>query len=237
MHLFAGAGGGVLADILLGHQPICAVEINNYCQQDLAQRQKDGVIPWFPIFDDVTRFDGKPWKGLVDVLAGGFPCTDISAARTNNHINGKQRGLDGEKSGLWSEMARIIREVEPGGVFVENSGLLTVRGINRVLWDLAEMGFNAKWGVLSGGHLGAPHERERLWIVASNPDRPQLKGGSLSGGIHQEHSDIGNMGWWQNTPEFHRMDDGMAFGLDRLKAIGNGQIPIVAATAFRMLSR
>ncbi len=73
MHLFAGAGGGLIADLLLGHQPVCAVEIEPYCQQVLSARQKDGLLPWFPIFDDVKEFDGRRFRGLVDVIAGGFP--------------------------------------------------------------------------------------------------------------------------------------------------------------------
>jgi DNA (cytosine-5)-methyltransferase 1 len=73
LHLFAGAGGGILADMLLGHRPIAAVEIEPYCQQVLHQRQKDGILPWFPIFSDVCEFDGRRFKGLVDIIAGGFP--------------------------------------------------------------------------------------------------------------------------------------------------------------------
>jgi DNA (cytosine-5)-methyltransferase 1 len=159
MHLFAGAGGGLLADLLLGHQPVCAVEINEYCQQVLSARQKDGCLPWFPIFADITQFDGNPWRGRVDVVSGGFPCQDISVA-------GKGLGLDGERSGLWGEMFRIICEVQPRFVFVENSPMLTVRGLGKVLGDLASVGFDARWGVLGAAHLGASHLRERIWIVA-----------------------------------------------------------------------
>lgn len=73
LHLFAGAGGGLLADLLLGHVPVAAVEIDPYCQQVLSARQKDGILPWFTIFDDVRTFDGRRFKGLVDIVAGGFP--------------------------------------------------------------------------------------------------------------------------------------------------------------------
>ena len=88
LHLFAGGGGGLLSDIILGHQPVCAVEIDGYCQQVLAARQKDGNLPWFPIFDDVKQFNGKEWRGLVDIVAGGFPCTDLSAAGRGAGITG-----------------------------------------------------------------------------------------------------------------------------------------------------
>lgn len=160
MHLFAGAGGGILADLLLGHQPVCAVEIDEYCQQVLSARQEDGCFPWFPIFEDVQAFDGKPWRGIVDIVAGGFPCQDISVA-------GKGAGLDGERSGMWHHMARIIGEVRPRYVLVENSPALASRGLGRVLADLAALGFDACWGVLGASDVGAPHKRERIWIVAN----------------------------------------------------------------------
>ena len=161
MHLFAGAGGGLLADVLLGHQPVCAVEIDEYCQQVLSARQEDGCFPWFPIFEDVQVFDGRPWRGIVDVVCGGFPCQDISAA-------GRGAGIDGERSGLWREMARIVGEVRPRYVFVENSPLLVGRGLAVVLGDLAEMGYDAQWACISASDTGAPHQRDRVWIVANH---------------------------------------------------------------------
>ena len=159
MHLFAGAGGGILADLLLRHQPVCAVEIDEYCQQVLSARQADGTFPWFPIFADVTKFDGRPWRGVVDVVCGGFPCQDISAA-------GGGSGIDGERSGLWREMARIVGEIRPRFVFVENSPLLVGRGLAVVLGDFADMGYDAQWFRLSASNCGAPHQRDRCWLVA-----------------------------------------------------------------------
>src|SRR5690606_31894660 len=141
LHLFAGAGGGVLGGMLLGHTCVCAVEIEPYPRKVLLQRQRDGILPKFPIWDDVRTFDGKPWRGLVDVVCGGFPCQDISAA-------GKGAGITGSRSGLWSEFKRIIREVRPRFVWVENSPMLTSRGLGVVLADLAALGYNARWGVL-----------------------------------------------------------------------------------------
>jgi len=91
--------------MLLGHVPVCAVELGKHCRKSLLQRQRDGLLPWFPIWDDITTFDGNPWRGRVDVICGGFPCQDISSA-------GKGAGIDGDRSGLWREMVRIIREVE-----------------------------------------------------------------------------------------------------------------------------
>ena len=162
--LFAGAGGGILGGKLLGWRTVCAVEIDSFCRRVLLARQRDGHLPPFPIWDDVCTFDGKPWRGHIDVISGGFPCQDISAA-------GKGAGIEGERSGLWSEMARIIREVGPRYVFVENSPILTSRGLGTVLGDLAEMGYHAKWCVLGAHHVGAPHKRDRIWILANSSGR------------------------------------------------------------------
>ena len=157
--LFAGAGGGILGGKLLGWKTICAVEWEPYPTSVLITRQNEGILAPFPIWDDVCTFDGRPWRGRVDVVSGGFPCQDISAA-------GKGAGIDGARSGMWSHMARIVREVGPRFVFVENSPMLTSRGLGRVLGDLAAMGYDARWGVLGAVDAGAPHKRDRIWIVA-----------------------------------------------------------------------
>lgn len=162
--LFAGAGGGILGGKLLGWRTVCAVELNSYCASVLMRRQNEGNLSPFPIWDDVTTFDGRPWRGIADVISGGFPCQDISAA-------GRGAGIDGERSGLWSEMARIIGEVRPRFVFVENSPMLISRGLARVLADLATLGFDAKWGIVGAHHATAPHKRDRIWVFAWNPNR------------------------------------------------------------------
>jgi DNA (cytosine-5)-methyltransferase 1 len=158
-HLFAGAGGGILGDLLLGHNPIGACEIEPYPRDVLLARQRDGHLPNFPIWDDVATLDGNPWRGTVDVLCGGFPCQDISAA-------GKGAGITGERSGLWKEYARLIGEMRPRFVFAENSPLLRTRGLGVVLEDLAALGYNARWGIIGAGAVGAPHKRDRMWVLA-----------------------------------------------------------------------
>jgi len=157
--LFAGAGGGILGGHLLGWRTVCAVEIEDYPRRVLLARQRDGILPRFPIWDDIKTFDGNPWRGRVDVVSGGFPCQDISAA-------GKGAGIRGERSGMWAEMARVVSEVRPRYVFVENSPMLTSRGLGVVLGDLSTMGYDARWGVLGARHVKAPHKRDRIWIVA-----------------------------------------------------------------------
>ena len=299
--LFAGAGGGILGGHLLGWRTVCAVEWEPYPASVLCARQNDGLLQTFPIWDDVQTFDGQPWAGIVDVVSGGFPCQDISAA-------GKGTGIDGERSGMWKEMARIICEVRPRFVFVENSPMLTSRGLGTVLGDLASMGFDARWGVLGAADVGANHQRDRIWIVAKwrgqlsraqhnrvrrweqqqasvektsitntrrkseRPDkrlqptgeisigkntsivcgevsntssiRPQRQGkheqpiSSEAGSDRQANlfKPISSSNFWATEPNVGRVADGVAFRVDRLKAIGNGQVPLCAATAWRVLN-
>ena len=172
--LFAGYGGGILGGYLLGWRTVCAVEVAPDARERLMARQDDGSLRPFPIWDDVSTFDGKPWAGRVDVISGGFPCQDISVA-------GKGAGITGARSGLWGEFARIIGEVRPQFVFVENSPALVARGLGTVLGDLAALGLDARWGVLGAVHAGAPHKRERIWIVGQVPD-------ASGGGDGAEHS-------------------------------------------------
>lgn len=241
LHLFAGAGGGILGGILLGHRTVCAVEIEPYCRRVLLQRQRDGILPRFPIWDDVRTFDGTPWRGIADVVCGGFPCQDISVA-------GRGAGIEGERSGLWGEMARIISEVQPRFIFVENSPALAIRGLGRVLGDLAALGFDAEWGVLGACDTGLEMLRERIWILARNDGNrvSRLEQAGSIGEIGQRRKDrqkdlrvvaenpfSKNSGWPQ--PLLRRGDDGLADRVDRIRAIGNGQVPAVAALAWKTL--
>jgi DNA (cytosine-5)-methyltransferase 1 len=236
--LFAGAGGGILGGKLLGWRTVCAVEFEPYAAGVLAQRQNDGLLAPFPIWNDVRTFDGRPWRGLVDVVSGGFPCQDISPAGTG-------AGLEGERSGLWFEFARILGDVRPRYVFIENSAALITRGLDRVLGDLAALGFDARWTVLSAEDCGAPHERERAWIVAharevvgsprprpvKQPREPAVQPWDYSG-ISRDREGR----WVEMAREFRRLDDGMAHAVERTQAAGNGQVPIVAATAWQILT-
>lgn len=239
--LFAGAGVGILGGCLLGWHTVAAVEIERYPRECLLQRQRDGILPPFPIWDDVCTFDGKPWSGLVDVVSGGFPCQDISSA-------GKGAGIDGARSGLWAEMYRIICEVRPRFAFMENSPMLTSRGLHRVLGNLAEAGYHASWMVLGAGDIGAPHQRDRIWILgedASNSCLSQRKGADGQPlQPQQKNTGTGNScrlgetrNAWETEPSVGRVADGVARRVDRLKAIGNGQVPLVAATAFCHLKK
>jgi len=267
--LFAGAGGGILGGHLLGWRTVCAVEWEQYPASVLCARQNDGLLPPFPIWDDVQTFDGKPWRGIVDVVSGGFPCTDISIA-------GRGAGLDGESSSMWYHMARVVSEVRPRFVFVENSPMLIHRGIGRVLGDLSSLGFDTRWTVMGANEVGAPHQRDRTWIVAHSrhgggggiwttqkgPEsskewstHPNQIGRSseqsetlahtssqdaqrqrVSLGIRKERDTPSGTGWWAVEPRVGRVADGVAARVDRLKAIGNGQVPQVVAAVWRKLS-
>jgi len=262
--LFAGAGGGILGEKLLGWRTVCAVEWEPYPASVLCARQNDNLLPPFPIWDDVQTFDGHPWRGVVDVISGGFPCQDISAA-------GKGDGLDGERSGMWKHMARLVGEVRPRFVFVENSPMLTTRGGTRVIADLAALGYDCRWTVMGAADVGANHQRDRMWIVAytnstygkrneraKRTQQEHANADSASelahtengwdvwrdrfmGTAEQEHNHRGSQAngggkWWQAEPNVGRVADGVAARVDRLKSIGNGQVPLCAAEAFRLLA-
>ena len=231
--LFAGAGGGILGGHLLGWRTVCAVEWESYPASVLLARQNDGILPPFPIWDDVQTFDGNPWRGIVDVVSGGFPCQDISAA-------GNGDGLDGERSGMWREMARIIGEVRPKYAFVENSPMLTTRGLGTVLRDLATLGYDAEWCVLGANDVGAFHRRDRIWIVA-HTSNIGLQRNIKKQQISKQKNTIRGLEQWRglfnplSKPIGIRSLNGVAAGVDRLKAIGNGQVPLCAATAWNIL--
>jgi len=255
--LFAGAGGGILGGHLLGWRTVCAVEWEPYAACVLAARQNDGLLSPFPIWDDVQTFDGRPWRNRVDVVSGGFPCQDISVA-------GKGAGIDGARSGMWGHMARIVGEVRPRYVFVENSPALLTRGLGRVLSDLAALGYDCRWTVLGAADVGANHKRDRFWLVAhangvrelqpqgskcdqrgwignrsedvADSNSTQRKRRRFCVGARTQHADFGSSSWWFSEPNLGRVAHGVAARVDRLKAIGNGQVPLCAATAWKLLN-
>jgi DNA (cytosine-5)-methyltransferase 1 len=266
--LFAGAGGGILASHMLGWRTVCAVEIDDYARSVLLARQNDGILEPFPIWDDVRTFDGKPWRGFVDVVSGGFPCTDISIAKS---LHGRD-GINGERSGLWREFLRVVDECLPEYVFGENSPELRNMGLSYIVRELSSRGYVCKWTTIGADDCGLPHKRKRLWFLASNPsfkrlerhnrdghaekrweeeDRPSSDGSIFLCsfcGYQMEIDDRygcpnclgGEIGCFDTRPllqpRITGMDNGVANRMDRLRAIGNGQVPRVAATAFRLLN-
>ena len=251
LELFAGAGGGILAQQLLGHLTVGAVEITPYCRNVLLQRQRDLCLPVFPVWDDVTTFraDNPECAAYIGWLrsirselciSGGFPCQDISSC-------GKGSGIAGAKSGLWHEMARIIGEIQPAFVFAENSPMLATRGLGTVLESLAAMGYDARWCVLGADDLGYPIIRKRMWILGV---RDGVNGQGYDAGRGQS-SPVAQYVWSSadiarlQDADVDRMladglalraSDGLAGSVEPVRAVGNGQVPAVAALAWRLLS-
>ena len=157
LDLFSGIGGfAVSAKWALGNKVKIAgfCEIDEFCQTILEKH-----FPKVPIYDDVRNVNNRIIKTKIDIVTGGFPCQDISLA-------GKGKGIEGERSGLWKEMFRIIGEFRPRWAIIENVSALTSRGLTVVLNDLAKAGYDAEWQCISAKEVGARHKRERIWIVA-----------------------------------------------------------------------
>lgn len=166
LSLFSGGGGGVYGSKLLGWKTIGYVEYDDYCQKIISQRIKDGVFDYAPIFGDIrtfAAFHASSYRGLVDVITAGFPCQPFSTA-------GKQRGSDDERN-MWPATLDVIRAIRPQYALLENvPGLLGKhRYFETILKDLSEAGYDVRWVCLSAAEVGAPHKRERLWILASMP--------------------------------------------------------------------
>lgn len=261
LHLFAGAGGGLLADLILGHEPVCAVEWDAYCCQVLRERTAEGWFPNLQVFEgDVRMFPASDWKGRVDCIHAGFPCQDISIA-------GKRAGVDeGTRSGLYREVLRCADEIRPKFLFLENVSAILSNGLGTVLGDLAARGYDCRWCCLRASDVGAPHQRDRWWCLAyavspgkwwdtresqvKENDLPagestrltprtykeskretERSKGFKSWGIYHE-----NRGWWTVEPHLGRVAHGVASRVDRLKALGNGQVALQAALAWTLLN-
>lgn len=158
LDLFSGIGGFSLGLERAGMETVAFVEIDPACQKVLKKHWPD-----VPVFADIkiTTKAKLDEYGIttIDIICGGFPCTDISACWAGP-------GLSGSRSGLWFEYARLIGEIQPKYVIIENVANLVKRGLDTVIENLAELGYSAAWGVLAASICGAPHERERLYIVA-----------------------------------------------------------------------
>ena len=259
LHLFAGIGGGILAGSLLGFHLVGAVEIDEWCQHVLRSRLGSEVV----VGGDISHFDATSLCGSVDLVAGGFPCEDISLA-------GKGAGLAGARSGLWFEMRRVVEETKPAYVFIENSPALRTRGLGTILRGLADLGFDAEWSDLRASDVGAPHIRRRLWILGAHPDRYRRQGISPQDlcaawkqeprrgdahGLRALVPDAGGEGfpqwlgteaewaraaaaggsWWFGEPALGRVADGFPGRVEQVRALGKAQVPFCAAHAFRRL--
>jgi len=303
LSLFSGAGGGLLGTKLLGWRNVGYVEWDSYCQRVLAQRIDDGYLDPAPIFTDVREFvksgAAAEYRGFADVVTAGFPCQPFSVA-------GKRAGADDERN-MWPATIDCIRAVRPRFAFLENvPGLLVSGYFGRILGDLAESGYDCRWRILSAAEMGAPHRRQRLWIVAyserqrrnsrqvhtgnqsqalsagqadssitggqdvadteGNAERARLRTNEQVGERRRRSGDSGSevsdtkesrlqgsdaegpaqtggrivqrseCDWWSTEPDVGRVAHGVASRVDRLKALGNGQVPAVVAAVWRLLS-
>ena len=228
LDLFSGIGGFSLGlEGAGGFETVAFCEIEPYCRRVLAKHW-----PGVPCYDDVRNLTADTLRrdGIaVDVICGGFPCQDISVA----NVTGK--GLAGERSGLWREYARLVREIRPQFVVIENVAALLGRGLGDVLGDVSESGYDAEWFALPASALGAPHQRDRLWIVA-------YPGGSGREGHHSITSILERRAaaftvdrnpfsdaWRALDGGFAdlRTGDGLSVVVDRhrVKALGNAVVP------------
>lgn len=197
-------------------------EVNKYCRKILKKHW-----PNTEIHDDIQTLTVKP--RTFDVVCGGFPCQDISYA-------GKGAGLAGERSGLWYEMCRVINEAKPSWVIAENVSALRSRGLDEVLRSLDEIGYNAQWHCIPASAVGAPHRRDRIWIVAYPNDRGsavwrhwELSGSekvtSLWGFIRRGTQEFISRQWWKIESRPHGVANGVPNRVDRLKQLGNALVP------------
>lgn len=225
--LFSGIGGFELGAKLVGIETKWSCEIQEFQRRILKKN-----FPNTKQYEDITELQ-KP--EYVDIISGGFPCQDISVA-------GKGEGINGKRSGLWCEMFRIIREVRPKYVIIENSPALTIRGFETVLCDLSKIGYDAEWQCLSGRTFGIQQNRERLYCIAY-PNSKHNEGSSTQQvfrklDLSREFTRV--YPGWRTRPDlpesrFLRATNGLRPWLDRVGAVGNAVMPLVALYLFRCI--
>ena len=218
LHLFAGIGGGIYGGMMLGHKCCGGVEIDSYAKNVLIQRQKDGWMEEFPIYNDITKLNGKDFKGTFDVLCGGFPCQAFSSAAHGKNIAEKN---------LWDYMRLFVKESEAPIVFAENVAL---RAITKAQQDLMELGYRVSICKLSCKDLGADHQRNRFWLLAVKDELIFEKLYSNVSALPKIHSKC----WTLNANEIIYPSKDLE-RRNQLRGIGNAQSPLVCATAFRIL--
>lgn len=230
--LFSGIGGFELGADRAGIQTLWNCEVEPFQRAVLKKN-----FPNAKQYEDIRRMQ---CPGYVDIISGGFPCQDISVA-------GKMEGIKGERSGLWSEMWRVIRNVRPKYVIIENSPALLIRGFERVLCDLSQIGYNAEWQVISNKSFGYPHRRDRLYAVAySNKIGSQgdfCKYGAFNS-IFREWASNKNDGYSLSkriyempTSDVIRNGDGFRDWTHRVGSIGNSVNPTIAHYLFECIKR
>ena len=206
LDIFSGIGGFSIGLEAASMQTVAFCEINPFCQKILKKHWSS-----VPIFFDITTIDKKDLKTLprIDVIAGGFPCQDISVA-------GKQKGITGKRSGLWREFARLINEIRPKYAIIENVANLRSKGLISVLQDLWEIGYNAEWHCIPATAFGAPHRRDRIWIIAY-PNGKRWSGGTYN----QRRRYLSNNENWQYSEIQQERDIGESWTSKTCKILSN----------------
>ena len=238
LDLFSGYGGITLA-LREYVEPVMYCEIERYAQAMLISRMDDGSLPFAPVWNDVTTLDGTKLRGLVDFVNAGFPCQDISSA-------GKGAGLDGKRSGLFYEVIRICKEASPLFIFLENVAAIRTRGSIEVQEELASLGYDCRFGMLSAAEVGAVHERDRWFCLAKRRDaadaisigtQVQTKGHLSAVKLFRGQSENGKASERIRPTEspICGANDVVANRVDRIKALGNGVAPPQVKAAFEIL--
>jgi len=235
LDLFSGIGGLSIA-LKDWVRPIVYCEIDSYCQGILLNRQFDGLLPKAPIWDDVNSLRIRDYERSVDIIYGGFPCQDISVA-------GHGKGLEGKRSGLYWEIHRLVKEICPKFVFLENVPALSVRGGVEVVSSITEMGYDCRWCNISAASIGALHKRERWFLLAKSRskrlegqrDRTECpsKKESMLASLPSERKTISY--WGKNERPVCGVAHGVPHRLDRIRALGNAVVPSQAKEAFKIL--
>ena len=233
LDLFSGIGGFALAGQWVwgnDHEIVGFCEIDKYCHKVLNKN-----FPGVPIYEDIRKLTGKDFKN-IDLITGGFPCQDISVAKPDG------KGIDGNRSGLWSEMYRVLGVVRPKFAIIENVANIINRGLERVICDLTRIGYDCEWQMLEGYQVGLPHKRRRIFIIAyPNSLRQKYNFQKKIQGfepvprqLYRSTQDI--VGRWDLCePLVYRSGHGIPNWVDRIKGLGNAIVPQVAYKVMKMI--
>ena len=231
---FSGIGCFSLGLERAGFETVAFCEISEFPRKVLAKHWPD--VPIYEDVRDVSKQRLDEYGIRCDVVTGGFPCQDISSA-------GSGEGIDGERSSLWKEMCRVISEVRPRNAWLENSPLLVERGLAVVIGDLTEIGYDLRWCVLGSDNIGASHHRKRFWGLATNSECVgQSESRGYDNAICEAKADDRQTDWFKRILQGRTMpyvcgeNHGMADGVDRLRAVGNGQDPRTFRLAWDILN-
>jgi DNA (cytosine-5)-methyltransferase 1 len=227
LDLFSGIGGFSLGLERAGMKTVAFCEFDQACHKVLQKHW-----PKTPIYNDVRTLNGTNLQGTIDVICGGFPCQDIS-------LVGKGGGLHGKRSGLWWEFHRLIKEIKPSYVIAENVTALRSRGLDEVLRSLVEIGYDAEWHCISASAIGAPHRRDRVWIIGYPNNQSGLETTQTIMPNRESWQTWKNNcgGYWGSLSRTRRpipqsisigVDNGISNRVDRHKQLGNAVVPQIS---------